>query len=609
VAELIPIEVLFGNPERLAAQISPDGKRLAFIAPRDDVLNVWVGDIGEDDYRPVTKDADRGIRFYRWAFDNRHILYIQDSGGDENWHLHRVDVASGEVVDLTPFDGVQTQIVALNKEFPDEVLIALNKDDVRLHDAYHLDLRTGALEMVAKNPGTVRSWIADRRLRVRAAHAAAEDGGADLLVRKDPDSGWEKLLSWSPEEALNSGPFGFTKDGASIYLRDSRASNASRLVKVDVAGAQLEVVAEDPIYDITFPLLHPDTYEVQAVAFARERLEWTVLDDSIRDDFDRIAKLHHGDHLVVGRDAADRRWVIQFVAPDAPTAYYVLDRPSGDSSFLFHERPRLNAYELAPSEPFSVTARDGLLLHGYITFPPGGNDERLPTVLYVHGGPWGRDLWWFDPVVQWLANRGYLMVQVNFRGSTGYGKEFVNAGDREWAGKMHDDLIDAVRWAVDAGHADAERVAIMGGSYGGYAALVGATFTPDVFCCAIDACGPSNLVTFVKTTPPYWKNFMPTFHRRVGHPDRDEEFLWSRSPLARVDEIRIPVLIAQGANDPRVKRAESEQIVNAMRARGIPCEYIEFGDEGHGFTKPENAMEFASTAETFLSKHLRDRSR
>jgi dipeptidyl aminopeptidase/acylaminoacyl peptidase len=525
VAELIPIEVLFGNPERVAPQVSPDGRRLAFIAPRDDVLNVWVGEVGEDAYRPVTKDTDRGIRFCRWAFDNRHILYIQDSGGDENWHLHRVDVASGEVVDLTPFDGVQTQFVALNKDFPDELLIALNKDDRRLHDAYHLDLRTGALDLVAKNPGTVLSWIADRRLRVRAAHAAAEDGGFDLLVRNGSDSGWEKLLSWTPEEALNSGPLGFTKDGGSIYLRDSRASNASRLVKVDVAGAQLEVVAEDPIYDVTFPLFHPDTYEVQAVAFAGERLEWTVLDDSVRDDFDRIEKLHHGDHLVVGRDAADRAWVVQFVAPDAPTAYYILDRRRGDSSFLFHERPRLNAYELAPTKPFSVTARDGLVLHGYITFPPGGNDERLPTVLYVHGGPWGRDLWWFDSVVQWLANRGYLVVQVNFRGSTGYGKEFVNAGDREWAGKMHDDLIDTVRWAVDAGHADAERVAIMGGSYGGYAALVGATFTPDVFCCAIDVCGPSNLVTLVKTTPPYWKNAMPTFYRRVGHPERDEEFL------------------------------------------------------------------------------------
>jgi dipeptidyl aminopeptidase/acylaminoacyl peptidase len=324
----------------------------------------------------------------------------------------------------------------------------------------------------------------------------------------------------------------------------------------------------------------------------------------VQADVAAMRALHPGDMGFAGRDHSDRVWLCAFTADDGPVSYYAFDRRTGQATFLFDHQPALAAYSLSPMEPFSYEARDGLRIHGYLTFPPGGERSNLPTVLNVHGGPWARDQWGFDPEAQWLANRGYLCVQVNFRGSTGYGKDFVNAGDREWGAKMHDDLVDAVRWVVDRGHADPSRVGIYGGSYGGYAALVGATFTPDFFRCAVDLVGPSNLKTLIESIPPYWAPLLSTFHTRVGNPEADAELLWSRSPLSRADNVRIPLLIAQGANDPRVKEAESEQIVAALREKGIPHEYLRFEDEGHGFAKPENRLRFFAAAERFLAEHL-----
>ena len=334
----------------------------------------------------------------------------------------------------------------------------------------------------------------------------------------------------------------------------------------------------------------------------RDRSEYLVLDPAV--DLEPIRALHHGDPVFVSADAADQTWLVAFTTDTGPVPYYTCDRATGKASFLFEQQPALNAYTLASMTPFSFLARDGLLIHGYATFPADGPQSGLPTVLTVHGGPWARDVWGFDANAQWLANRGYLCLQVNYRGSTGYGKAFVNAGDREWGAKMQDDLTDAVGYAVQQGWADRKRVAIFGGSYGGYAALAGAAFTPDVYACAIDYVGPSNLKTLIETVPPYWAPIIAQFHRRVGHPEKDADFLWSRSPLSRASEIRIPLLIAQGANDPRVKQAESEQIVAALRAAGIDHEYMLFPDEGHGFAKPENRMRFYAAAEKFLAKHI-----
>jgi dipeptidyl aminopeptidase/acylaminoacyl peptidase len=350
--------------------------------------------------------------------------------------------------------------------------------------------------------------------------------------------------------------------------------------------------------------LNPDTKEPQIVTVLKDRSEYLVLDPSVADDLTAIRALDPGDPSFVSADHSDQTWLIAFTNDSGPVRFFAFDRASRQGSFLFEHQPALSQYTLAPMEPFSFKARDGLVIHGYATFPVGEPRTSLPMVLDVHGGPWARDAWGYNPEAQWFANRGYLAIQVNFRGSTGYGKAFVNAGDREWGAKMQDDLTDAVGYAVAQGWADPKRIAIYGGSYGGYAALAGATFTPDLYCCAVDIVGPSNLKTLIETVPPYWAPMIAQFHRRVGDPSKDEKFLWSRSPLSRADQIRIPLLIAQGANDPRVKQAESEQIVEAMRAAGIEYEYMLFPDEGHGFAKPENRMRFYTAAEKFLARHL-----
>jgi dipeptidyl aminopeptidase/acylaminoacyl peptidase len=604
---LVPREVLFGNPDKSQPRISPDGARLAYLAPVDGVLNVWVGPVGGDekDFSPVTHDTDRGIRAYFWAHDNAHLLYVQDKGGDENWRLYGVDLESGTTRDLTPFDDVQAQIVAEEKQFPTELLVGLNKDNPQLHDVYHLDLETGELEKIVENPGVI-GWVADGELRVRAALQPRPDGGMNLMVRPPGASleEWGLVLSIDSDDALGTGPVGFTADGGGLYLLASVDANASRLVLLDLNSGEAKVLAEDPRYDVGGIMLNPDTRQVQMVSFNRARVEHQVLDPTIAADVDGIRAIQPGDFSLVGRDHADRTWLVAFTVADGPVSYYAWDRDSKAATFLFVHQPALAQYQLASMEPFSFTARDGLEIHGYLTFPPGVERRSLPAVLAVHGGPWARDSWGYSPEAQFLANRGYLCVQVNFRGSTGYGKDFVNAGNKQWAAKMHDDLIDAVEYVVGQGWADRDRVAISGGSYGGYAALVGATFTPDVFRCAVDVVGPSNLKTLIESIPPYWAPVIAQFHERVGNPDTEEDLLWSRSPLSRVDDIRIPILVAQGANDPRVKQAESEQIVAAMKEKGIDYEYLLFPDEGHGFAKPENRLKFYAAAERFLAKHL-----
>ncbi|QBD79034.1 S9 family peptidase [Ktedonosporobacter rubrisoli] len=601
---LIPREILFGNPARTSPQVSPDGKKMAYLAPVNNVLNVWVGTIGSDDYQPVTQDVDRGIRFYFWAADNKHILYIQDVGGNENWRLYATNLESKETRDLTPFENMQVQFIKRDKHFPNELLIGMNKDNPQVHDAYHLDLSSGELSQVAKNPGNVAGWEADAQLKIRSCVTTHPDGSLELHVRESEESEWKKLVTWDPNDSLGSGPIAFTLDGKSIYLEDSRNANAGRLVKLNIANDEITIIAEDPQYDVGNVIIHPDTYEIQAVAFFKDRVEWSVLDEAIAADFARIRAIQKGDFSITSRDNADKTWIVSFTIDNGPVQYYSYNRQTQKAEFLFDSQPDLNNYTLAQMEPVTFTARDGLTIHGYLTRPVGENQKNLPLVLDVHGGPWARDTWGYNPGAQWFANRGYACLQINFRGSTGYGKDFLNAGNKEWGRNMHNDLVDGVKWAIEQGIANPQKVAIFGGSYGGYAALVGATFTPDLFCCAVDIVGPSNLITLIKTIPPYWSTFLATFHTRVGNPETEEEFLKSRSPLFKVDQIRIPMLIAQGANDPRVKQAESEQIVAAMKEKGIEHEYMLFPDEGHGFAKPENRLKFYAAAEKFLATHL-----
>jgi len=611
MADLIPRKVLFGNPERTGPRISPDGTRLAWIAPRDGVLNVWSAPIGAsgasgidwDAATVVTDDTDRGIRSFMWARDGRHLLYVQDTGGDENWRLYDVDMDTMARRDLKPFDGIQVQIIAISKRHRDQLLVGMNRDNPELHDVYRLDLPTGELVKLIDNPGYA-GWLADEDLVVRGALAPLPDGGFDLLVRDSTDSDWRTLLTISADDAPSSDVLSFSGDGRSLLVISSAGTDTGRLCRVDLATGGVDVLVEDSEADVAGAILHPDTRDPQIVEVLKDRTEYHVLDPSVEQDFKAIRALHEGDPQLVGRDEADTTWLVAFVDDAGPVQYFSYDRTSRAGSFLFSSRPELGRYDLARMAPFSFTARDGLTIHGYATFPPGVARSGLPMVLDVHGGPQARDAWGFNPEAQWMANRGYMSVQVNYRGSTGYGKSFVSAGDREWGAKMHDDLLDAVQYVVDQGWADQDKVAIYGGSYGGYAALVGAAFTPDVFCCAVDIVGPSNLQTLLETVPPYWKPVIAQLYRRVGNPETDKEFLWSRSPLSRAHDIRIPLLIAQGANDPRVKQAESEQIVAALKEAGIDYEYMLFPDEGHGFAKPENRQKFYAAAERFLAKYL-----
>jgi dipeptidyl aminopeptidase/acylaminoacyl peptidase len=472
---------------------------------------------------------------------------------------------------------------------------------------YRLHLPNGGLVKVVENPGVV-SWVADAEFQVRGAMAPKPDGGMQLLVRDATDGPWRVILDVGPEDALTTGPVAFDRPGGRLLMLSSIGANASRLIWVDMGGGGESVVAEDPTYDVAGVTLEPETRTVQMVTFLKDRAELVVIDPAVTDDIEALSAVHDGELSILNRDDADRTWLVAYSVDDGPVAYYLWKRVERQPVFLFHHQPALSDYQLAPMEPFAMTARDGLPLHGYLTFPVSEPRSVLPAVLDVHGGPWARDSWGFNPEAQWFANRGYVCIQVNYRGSTGYGKDFVNAGDRQWGAKMHEDLLDAVTWVVAQGWVDPARVAIYGGSYGGYAALVGATFTPDVFRAAVDIVGPSNLKTLIESIPPYWAPMIAQFHTRVGNPETDEEFLWSRSPLSRAADVGIPLLIAQGANDPRVKQAESEQIVAALKANGIDYQYMLFPDEGHGFAKPDNRLRFYRAAEAFLTAHLGGRA-
>jgi dipeptidyl aminopeptidase/acylaminoacyl peptidase len=600
---LIPREVLFGNPERDQPQISPDGKMIAYLAPEKGVLNVWVRTLGQTDDHVITADKKRGIRFFFWQPDSQHILYGQDFDGDENWHIYQTHLKPKNTRDLTPFQDVAARPVALDPNFPDQMLVAMNIRDRRLHDVYRLNLRNGAVELDTENPGDVGGWSADNNLQLRAAQVMLPDGGTEIRVRDDARSPWRTFQKWGPDETFG-GIASFTPDNKGVYLISSVGANAARLLEADLQTGKSRAMAEDPQYDVGGTLTHPRKHTLEAVQFVRERSEWVLIDKSLQADFEAIRKARDGDFYVVSRDLEDKTWVVMYIADAVPVQFYVYDRATKKPALLFSDRPKLEQYQLAKMKPISFKAQDGMTIYGYLSLPVGVASKNLPLVLNVHGGPWGRNVWGLDNEAQWLANRGYAVLQINFRGSAGYGKAYINAGDREWAGKMHTDLVDGKNWAVKQGYADPKRACIFGGSYGGYATLVGLAFTPDEFVCGVEAFGPSNLATLLKNIPPYWEPIKSLLFKRVGNPESEEEFLKSRSPLFKADQIKVPLLIAQGANDVRVKQLESDQIVAAMRKGSKPVEYIVFPDEGHGFARPDNNLIYYAAAETFLAKYL-----
>ncbi len=611
ITSLIPREVLFGNPDKASAAISPDGKKIGYLAPVNNVLNIWVEPTDDPTAaRPVTDDQDRGIRFYVWAYTNDHILYIQDKAGDENWRLYSVDLNTNQTKDLTPIEGVQAQIQQASYKTPQEIIVGLNDRNPQFHDLYLINIATGERRLIQRNDGFAR-FVTDDDYNVRFAIRMTPDGGSEILKPTEENS-WEPFITISMEDLLTTSPVGFDKTGKLLYMIDSRDRNTAALTVIDLKTGKQTLLAEDPQADVSGAMVHPIEKTVQAVSFTRERKRWQILDDSITKDMATLREIADGDVEVISRTLDDRHWIVAYEMDNGPIRYYHYQSAEKEAQFLFTNRKALEGLPLATMHPVTIRSRDGLNLVSYYTLPYGKDDDAaipkqpLPMVLLVHGGPWGRDTWGYDPMHQMLANRGYAVLSVNFRGSTGLGKAFINAGNYEWAAKMHDDLVDAIEWAIAKGIADSERVAIMGGSYGGYATLVGMTFTPDLFACGVDIVGPSNLVTLLESIPPYWQPQIDMFATRVGDHRTDEgrAFLTERSPLTHVDRIKRPLLIGQGANDPRVKQAESDQIVQSMQEKDIPVTYALYSDEGHGFARPENRLSFYAVTEAFLAAHL-----
>lgn len=606
-AELIPRHVFFGNPDRIATQISPDGTMISYIAPHQNVLNVWVQRVGADDARPVTQSPQRPVRRYFWAFNSRQIIYLQDRDGDENFHLYAVDIDTGGETDLTPFDNVQARLIARDENFPDEILVAVNNRDPRLHDVCRINTRSGEGHMVFQNDAGYAEILVDGQFEIRAASRINNrTGGLDAYVRDPHDGQWYELARWDLDDAATSGPVEVSRDGKIVYVSDSRGVNTGRLYAFNMENPEqpsYELVAFDERADVQDILTDPATGKPQAVSFEFARREWKILDQSIAPDWQYLRTVAEGDFSIASRDQADAKWIVSYVRDDGPASFYLYDRSAKSATFLFTNRSQLEGLKLAKMNPVLVPARDRMTLVCYLTTPVGVNARNLPMVLLVHGGPWARDSWGYNGMHQWLANRGYAVLSVNFRGSTGFGKAFLNAGNREWAGKMHEDLIDAVNWAVSQKIADPNRVAIMGGSYGGYATLVGLTFTPDYFAAGVDIVGPSHIRTLLETIPPYWEPIRAMLEKRVGSLD-NPGYLDAISPLTKVHNIRKPLLIGQGKNDPRVKESESQQIVKAMQEKDLPVTYVVFPDEGHGFARPENNMAFFAITEAFLAQHL-----
>ncbi|MCK0129033.1 S9 family peptidase [Erythrobacter sp. F6033] len=607
---LIPRDALFGNPTRAQGKISPDGTWLSWLAPVDGTLNIWLAPRDNpDDAKAITSSTDRPIRDHFWAPDGKSVGYIQDKGGDENFLLYRIDIASGEEICLTPFEETRVQIVGSSETILDEVLVGLNNRDPQFHDVHRLNLNTGALELVYENNGFA-GFMADDSLSLRMAFQQNEAGGTDFFRFAGGEVEAEPFESTEMEDAMTTSPSGYTVDGSILYWMDSRGRNTAALYAQDTATGERTLIAEDDKADISGAMQNPKTGEIQAYAVNYLKTEWTAIDPEIKASLDWLGTQFDGKYGLMSRTEDDRTWIVWNDPVSEPIAAHIYDRDAGTLTPFYVARPELEGTPLQPLHPIEITSRDGLTLPSYLTLPAGSDADGsgrpsapVPMVLLVHGGPWARDGYGFNSTHQMLANRGYAVLSVNFRGSTGFGKDFLNAANLEWGLKMHDDLIDAVDWAVAEGIAIKNKVAIMGGSYGGYATLAGLAFTPDVFACGVDIVGPSNLETLLGTIPPYWAPMVKIFHERMGNPETEEglALLKAASPLYKADQIIKPLLIAQGANDPRVKQDESDQIVGAMKDAGIPVTYVLYPDEGHGFAKPANSISFFAVAENFLA--------
>ena len=614
---LIERSKLFGNPVKANGRISPDGKWLSFTAPRDGVLNIWVAPVGDiNAAKPLTNERERPIRQYFWSPDSSRVLFIQDKGGDENFLLYGVDVQSARQTALTPFTKTRAEVVAISNKHKDRILVGLNNRDAKWHDVHSLNLKSGKLTLVQRNDGYA-GFLADNDLKLRMALKSRDDGGTDYYRVTNGKIEGQPFAKVALEDSLTTAPAGFTADGSTLYWIDSRGRNTAALIAQDVATGETKVLGESPKADVGAVLTNPTTLKVEAYQAEYLTPEWSALDEDIGTTLTWLKSQLGASPVVQARTEADDKWVVSADKVTEPASVYLFDRKAGSLAKLYTGRPELVGAPLVPMWPVEIKARDGLTLVSYLTLPAGADanrdgkaDQAVPMVLLVHGGPWARDEYGYNSYHQWLANRGYAVLSVNYRASTGFGKDFLAAGNLQWGKTMHDDLIDSVDWAVASGVTTPDKVAIMGGSYGGYATLAGLTMTPDKFACGVDIVGPSNLFTLLETIPAYWESFKQQFYQRMGNPTTEDgrALLKAASPLTHADKIKKPLLIGQGANDPRVKQAESDQIVSAMKAKGIPVTYVLFPDEGHGFARPTNNIAFNAVTDNFLQPCLGGRA-
>lgn len=604
-AELVPRSVFFDNPDVGSVSVSPDGWTVAWLAPVDGVRNLFVARIDDlKSARPVTRVTDRNLApFYRWAQTNRHLVFFQERDGDENWRASSVNIHSGAIVPLTPPQGVRSFVQEIDRKFPTDMLMRHNQRDKRYFDLYRVNIVNGSSDLLYENT-EYTGLITDGDFQLRLGVRFAKDGSAEVLER-------HATGSWSPFATIPVGDIDgtrlldFSPDGHTLYFIDARGRDKAALFAMDMASRKTTLLASDDEADIV-GVNWFNRRPVAAMSY-RERARWHVVDTSMVQDLaDLGASSGGGDIEILGRTYGNRIVTAYFEHDTASGEYALLDRETHEVRPLFKQRKALAGLPLQKLEPVVIPARDGLKLNGYLTRPADAPSGKAPMVLVIHGGPYARDAWGFNPTHQWLANRGYAVLSVNYRGSTGFGKAFVTAADREWGGRMHDDLIDAVDWAVAQGIADPARVGFYGASYGGYSALMAATKTPEKFACIVDLFGISNLKTFMATIPSYWGPWFSIWKQRLGDPATDEgrAFLTDRSPLTHIDRASKPILIAQGLKDVRVVAAESEQMVAALKARNVPVTYVSFSDEGHGFARPANRLAFYAVAEAFLGKHL-----
>ncbi len=608
-ADLVARKVFFDNPDVGSVRISPDGLTLAWLAPIGGVRNLFVAPLADPAAaRAVTHATDRNLAtFFRWAHTNRHLVFFQERDGDENWRASSVDLMSGAIVPLTPERGVKAYWQESDRKFPEEMLFTHNARDKRYFDLFRVNIVTGKSDLLFEN--NEFAWcLTDSDFQLRLGVRFAADGSAENMVRR-PDGTWEHFLTVPIGDLDSTKALDLSADGRTLYVLDTRDRDKAALLAIDMATRKGTLLAYDEEADIT----HVDFDFSQRIPLAaranKDRIRWHAVASGAEQDLDDLASYGPGDVEIIER-SADNRFMTVFYERDTESGEFALfDRQTRKVRSLFRQRKALAGLALQKMQPVVIPARDGLHLNGYLTLPDAGA-RNLPMVLVIHGGPYLRDVWGFNSVHQWLANRGYAVLSVNYRGSTGFGKAFVTAADKEWGGKMHDDLIDAVDWATGQGIADPKRVGFFGGSYGGYSALTAATRTPEVFACIVDVFGISNLITFMATIPPYWGPWFSIWKNRLGDPatEAGRAFLIERSPLTHIDRVVRPILIAQGMQDVRVVAAESEQMVTALKKRGVPVTYITFADEGHGFARPENRMAFYAATESFLAKHLGGRA-